>query len=270
MCRALLVLLLVLTVAPAASGQDRAANLPRDPLARARVLYNQRQFAAAIAFAEQARQMPGRADSADLIVARARLELFRENASTDDLDGARLLLRRLNAQRLGPRERFEFIVGLGESLYFGDAFGAAAEVFEPTLLNRESLSGGERDRVLDWWANALDKDARLRAEIERTAVYERIRERMRTELAADPGSRSAAYWLAAGAWGQGDLPAAWQAALAAWVLAPLGADQGAALRADLDRLVLQGLIPDRARLQARPPEALRLEWDQFKALWERP
>ena len=48
----------------------------RDALTRARTLYNQRQFEAAIAAAEQARQAPARVDSADLIAARAYLELL--------------------------------------------------------------------------------------------------------------------------------------------------------------------------------------------------
>ena len=40
--------------------------------------------------------------------------------------------------------------------------------------------------------------------------------------------------------------------MAGWVTAPLGKDHGAALRADLDRLMVQGIIPDRAgRLQPR-------------------
>src|SRR5215471_14916691 len=42
-----------------------------DPLARARVLYNQHQFDAAVNEAEKARVIPSRADAADLIAARA-------------------------------------------------------------------------------------------------------------------------------------------------------------------------------------------------------
>ena len=89
-----------------------------------------------------------------------------------------------------------------------------------------------RERVLDWWASA-----------------------------------TAAYWRSAAARGQGDLQAAWDAAQAAWVRAGLASDRGAALRADLDRLVLRGLVPDRARELAEPPETLRLEWERFKERW---
>ena len=89
---------------------------------------------------------------------------------------------------------------------------------------------------------------------------------MQDELGNSPASVAAAYWLAAAARGQGDVQAAWDAAQAAWVRAPL-ASGGAALRADLDRLVQRGLVPDRARVLAQPPEALRLEWEHFKERW---
>jgi len=48
-----------------------------DPLARARLLYNQGQFEAAVNAAEHARLTPARADAADLVAARAYLERFR-------------------------------------------------------------------------------------------------------------------------------------------------------------------------------------------------
>ena len=78
---------------------------------------------------------------------------------------------------------------------------------------------------------------------------------MEKELAADSASAPAAYWLAAAARGTGNLDRALNAAMAGWVTAPLGRDHGAALRADLDRLMVQGIIPDRAR----PPPAARRE-----------
>src|SRR5436305_13106744 len=87
-----------------------------DPLARARLLYNQKQFDAAVGAAEQARLVPARADGADLVAARAYLERFRASASNDDLTNARERLRRLDPQKLAPRERVEYIVGLGEAL----------------------------------------------------------------------------------------------------------------------------------------------------------
>ena len=71
---------------------------------------------------------------------------------------------------------------------------------------------------------------------------------MEREQAKNPGSRAASYWLAAGLRAQGELDRAWQAAIAA-----LGAGAASpaparlALRADIDRLVREGIIPDRGR-----------------------
>ena len=239
---------------------------PPDPLVHARQHYNLRQFAAALSEAEQARLVPAAADSADLIAARAYLELFRTSGESDDLTNARDRLRRIDPTRLAPAERVEFLVGLGEALYFDGDYGAAADVFEPLLARPNDLMPEPRELVLDWWASALDRDARPRSDLERTVVYRRIRDRMKDEIGSRPASVAAAYWLAAAARGQGDVQAAWDAAQAAWVRAPL-ASGGAALRADLDRLVLRGLVPDRARVLALPPEALRLEWERFKERW---
>ena len=66
------------------------------------------------------------------------------------------------------------------------------------------------------------------------------------------------------------------AAFAAWVRASMMRDRGAALRADIDRLVLQALIPERARaLDLGPKEteqttaALTADWDAIKKNWVR-
>jgi hypothetical protein len=258
-CRLFLVLL---TAVPPASAAD-------DPLARARLLYNQGQFEAAINAAEEARTVPARADAADLVAARAYLERFRESAATDDLANARERLRRLSPQRFAPRERTEYIVGLGEALYFEGAFGAAANVFDSVLQGTELLTGDARDRVLDWWATAIDRDTRPRPEIDRLTVYQRMRARLEDEISFHPASSTAAYWLAAAARSQGDLQAAWDAAQAGWVRAVLTPDHGAALRADLDRLVLRVIIPERAKVVAQSPDVLRADWESFKSRWEK-
>src|ERR1019366_5410775 len=88
-----------------------AAADSRDPLARARTLYNSGQFAAAIAAADQARIVAAHADSADLIAARSYLERFRGSQASDDLANARGRLARLDPQRLGGHERVEFLAG---------------------------------------------------------------------------------------------------------------------------------------------------------------
>src|SRR5947207_14372070 len=81
------------------------------PLAGARLLYKQHKFEAAVSAAERAHLDPSRADSADLVAARAYLERFRSSGASDDLTNARERLRRLNPDRFGPLERAEFIVG---------------------------------------------------------------------------------------------------------------------------------------------------------------
>ena len=251
-----------IVVAAHAEGAD-----DRDPLAAARLFYNQRDFVAAVAAADQARLVPARADSADLIAARAFLEQYRESSTASDLVQARERLRRITPDKFVVRERIEFLVGLGETLYFEGSFGAAADVFDSVLRQSGALKGEERDRVLDWWATALDRDARPHADIDRQAIYQRIRDGMHVELGTTPASVTAMYWLAAAARGQGDLQGAWDAALAGWVRAPLAGLRGAALREDLDQLVVTALVPERARALGQPPNNIRQEWDRFRERW---
>lgn len=258
-------ILLTMAVVGAVAWPAGAAD---DSLARARQLYNQRRFEAAIAAAEEART-PDRTDSVDLIGARALLERYRESSSDADLTGARERLRRVNPDRLTVTEQIEYLVGLGEHLYLAGAPGAAAAVFDNVLATSPALASAARDRVLDWWANAVDRDARPRAELDRQPIYQRLRERMRDELAMNPTSAVAPYWLSAAASGQGDHRAAWDAALAGWVRAPMNDDHGAELRAELDRLVRRLIIPQRARALGQPPESLEQEWDEFTVRWAR-
>jgi hypothetical protein len=248
-------------------GAARAAD-DRSPLARARQLYNMRDFDAAIVAADEARKAPERADSADLIAARALLERFRASAVADDLEQARQRLRHLAPERLADRERLEYVIGLGEALYLDQSPGAAAAVFDSVLASDASLLDG-RDLVLDWWASAVEEDARPRTEFERQALYQTVRARMREELARRPGSATAAYWAIAAARGQGDLQGAWDAAQAGWVRAPLAPDHGAALRGDIDRLVQRAIIPERARAIGQPAESIREAWEAFKERWNR-
>ncbi len=240
-----------------------------DPLAEARRLYNERRFDAAIAAAEHLRDLRELADHADLVVARAYLERHRETADPTDLTEARERLRRINPQALDPRERSEYVIGLGATLYFEDLPGAAASAFWSLLEGDHGLDAAGRDRLLDWWASAIDRDARPRAEPERQRLYERVRERMRVEIGVNPQSAVAAYWLAAAAAGQGDWQRAWDEALAAWVRAPLTIDLGATLRPDLDRLVRRGIAPERARVSGRTVEEVIEEWERFTERWTR-
>jgi hypothetical protein len=47
----------------------------------------------------------------------------------------------------------------------------------------------------------------------------------------------------------------------------MASDRGAALRADVDRLVLNGIIPGRAKATAQTVEQVTAEWDAFKEKW---
>ena len=132
--------------------------------------------------------------------------------------------------------------------------------------------------MLDWWATAIDRYVRNLPPEERAAAYDRLIEHMEGELRRDGGSASAAYWLAAAAFARGQVERAWDAAIAGWVRALVdGADRGAALRPDLDRLVRDAIIPERVRRLpvAGTPEGeqaqagMLAEWELVKEKWTR-
>jgi hypothetical protein len=245
-------------------GQQAWANEP-PALAKARALYNAGDFAGAIDSASAARKEAAWADAAALVVARAHLEQYRKGANADDLSAARTALGAVRASALTPRDHVDLIVGLGQSLYLGEIYGAAAELFD-TALSRSSL-------LLDWWATALDREAQSRPVDRRPRVFERIAARMSEEIRSDPGNPVANYWLAVAARGAGDIDGAWNSAVAAWVRSTLSPETAAGLRDDLDRLVTQALIPERSRtLATREPQdaaaALKTEWELVKSQWK--
>ena len=161
-------------------------------------------------------------------------------------------------------------------LYLDDRFGAAAELFETSLDRSVVLGPAAHERVLDWWATALDRHAQTaRRRGAPAASTPGSSSACAPSWRIDAGSTPASYWLAAAARGAGDLDRAWQAAIAGWVRASLAQDRGAALRADLDRLVTQAIIPERAaeRCKPRPTCAqaaagMQNEWTAFKASWQ--
>ena len=243
-----------------------------DALAEARRLYNQGQYDSAVRYATEALKVPASAESARLVLGRSHLERYRSSADFADLVQAREALRAVAVEGLDARERAELTIGLGECLFLEDKFGTASESFERAIDTSQVLGPVAHERVLDWWATSLDRLALTRAREAREPFYTRIITRMEKELAQDPLSAPAAYWLVAALRGVGNLDRAWYAAGAGWVNAAQGRDRGAALRADIDRLVIQGIIPERAaRLQPRDPKqaaSLMLkEWDALKTAW---
>ena len=260
------ILLILLLAAPAWAAEHPA-------LAKARALYNAGDYDGAISAAAVSRLVPGSADASALVIARAHLERYRQRADPDDLGAAREALGAIRADTLTPRDQVDLLVGLGQSLYLGEVFGAAAELFDTALTRASTLPERDRLLLLDWWATALDREAQTRPADRRARVFERIVDRMEEELRGDPGSAVANYWLAVASRGTGDVDRAWDAAVAGWVRSTLRPESAEMLRADLDRLVSQALIPERvktrpAREQPDALAALNAEWDLVKQQWK--
>ena len=266
-CRALTLAVVLIGLTPAAWADEPPA------LAKARALYNASDYEGAIDAAAVARLEPPWADAAALVIARARLERYRERADVDDLSTAREALGSVRMAALGPRDQVDLIVGLGQLLYLGEIYGAAAELFEDALGRAALLGARDSLLLLDWWATALDREAQSRPAQRRAAVFERISARMEEQLRLDPGNPVANYWRAAAARGEGDIDGAWNSAVAAWVRATFSPETAPGLRADLDRLVTQALIPERSRtIVARDHQealsALKSEWELVKQQWK--
>ena len=260
-------LLLAVMMASMAAG-------PQDELVRARQLYNDKLYNLAIDSATAARHAPELADTATLIIARCLLERFHSKESdTAHLAAARTELQQIRPAGLMPSDQVELIIALGQALFYEDQPGGAAEEFEMALERVDPKNPNARERVLDWWASAIDRQAALRPEAERPPLYARIITRMEEELRRDTASAAASYWLVAAARGNGDLERAWDAALAGWARASLTGDRRATLRADLDQIVTQAIIPERARMlapvggSAQAIATMRSEWDALKQAW---
>lgn len=265
--RMLLALLLALAVTGSAAAAEPA------PLVKARGLYNAGNFEGAIDAARVARRQPGSADAAALVIARSHLERYRQRADPADLADAREALNTVQSANLSPRDQVDYFVGLGQSLYLGEVFGGAAELFDTALTRGALLSTADRRQLLEWWATALDREAQTRPAERRSRVYDRIIARMEDEVRLEPGNPVANYWLASAARGAGDPERAWDAAVAAWVRSSLSPATAAALRGDLDRLVAQALIPERVKLRParEQPDAattLKAEWELVKSQWK--
>lgn len=245
----------------------------RAELAKARTAYNQRQFDTAIEAATAAQKTPATADAATVVLARAHLERYRERANPDDLSAARNALGTVRVSNLDTRDHTDFLMALGEALFFEDDYGAAATLFESGI-DRAVAQGTETgESMLEWWGSAVERHADALEREGRIEAFKRLRERMSRELSRHPGSAAAAYFLVVGTRGSGEPLEAWDAAIAGWVRARLAGPRSAALRADLDKLVLEGIIPDRVQTMAADRRAqaeadLRAEWAVVKERWK--
>ena len=263
----------LLMVALAASTADAAG--PRELLARARQLYNAGKYDEAIEAARGATAAADLADRARIVLARASLERFRRSMDSADLSTARETLAEIKTTDLGADDRLDLIIATGELLYFDDKPGAAAEQFDLALGRIDPKRPEARELILDWWASALDRQAQVVSAAEARAIELRIVSRMEEELQRAENSHVASYWLVAATRAAGDVERAWSAAIAAWVRAAQAGPKGAALQADLNRFVIQVVIPERARqLAASNPDAaaaaaasMRQEWELLKQAW---
>lgn len=268
-------LLVVVTLLPICWLTVSTSAAAQDTVTRARQLYNAGRFEGAIATAEQGVKDPKQRVVAMLILSRARLERYRAGSDPKDLADARADLLGLDPTKLSQEDRVEWQIGVAEALFLEGQPGPAAELFG-NLFAMVRQRPQDEARLLDWWATALEQQAEPRPRNERRAVYQRIVEKMETELDRNPLSRTALYWLPSAARGAGDLERAWSAAVASWVRA--GAlDDEASLRDDLDRLMLQGIIPERASQRTRQPldaeatigevASMADEWEGIKRRW---
>jgi hypothetical protein len=247
-----------------------------EPLTRARQAYNERRFEEAISAAAEAAKTPGLADAARLVTARALLERYRDAAvpNETDLTEGRRLLKQIDPSKLSARDHVEFLVGFGEALYLEQSLAAAEHFFWMALARVGVTDAATRDLVFEWWATTLDRQAQF-GQSERRPLYARLLARAEEEATRRENSAVAAYWLAAAAVGVDDLDRAWGAAQGGWIRAGQMGERGAALRQDLDRLVRQVILPERARrltLEGDPRAALDRylsEWEEIKKRWGR-
>ena len=198
--------------------------------------------------------MPATADAAAVVLARAHLERYRERANPDDLSAARVALGTVRVSNLDARDGIDFLMALGEALFFEDDYGAAAALFESGI-DRAVAQGPETgEAMLDWWGSAVERHAdALERDGARSPRSRACASAWPASCRAIPASAAAAYWFVVGTRGRGEPVAAWDAAIAGWVRARLAGARSATLRADLDKLVLEGIIPDRVRALRRRP-----------------
>lgn len=258
------VVVLLATVEPAMA--------TRADLARALALYNDRRFDQAIEAATAARKTPETQDAAAVVLARAHLERYREGVDPADLGAAREALGAVRTGVLEPRARIEYLLAVGQALFLEDEFGAAATLFASGVASAREADPALGEAMLDWWGSAIERQAESSPAERRKHLFSTLVTDMRGELARSPESAAACYWVAAGLRGAGDSVAAWEAATAGWVRARLAGSRSASLRADLDKLVLQGIIPDRVRTvqatdRAAAASQLRADWELVKERW---
>jgi hypothetical protein len=234
-------------------------------LTRAHALYNEGRYAEAIEAATQAQALPATRQAAGVVLARAHLERYRDAGDPTELVAARAALSTLQMAGLPARVRIDYLFGLGQALFFENNVGAAAELFASATAEAWAVDASVGEAMTDWWGSAVERELDGQPSEVRRGRFQQLADDMRQELARHPTAAAPAYWVAVALRGAGDPERAWDAAVAAWVRAPLTGDSAATLRADLDRLVLDAIIPDLAA--ARPPGEQTAAASQWRAEW---
>ena len=245
----------------------------RSELAKARAAYNEQRFDDAVEAALVAQKFPGTSDAATVVLSRAYLERYRQRANPADLAAARSQLGNVRVSNIDGRDHVDFLMALGETLFFEENYGAAADLFESGLDGAIAQGPATGEAMLDWWGSSVERRADALDREAREAVFSHMRDRMARELARNPGSAAAAYWIVVATRGAGDPVGAWDAAIAGWVRARIAGGRAATLRADLDKLMLEGIIPDRVRMltadkRGQAESDLRTEWAVVKERWK--
>jgi len=237
-------------------------------LSRARQLYNQGRFDESITTAEAARAKPKAAASAGLVIARARLERFRKSGSQQDLSESRHELLSLDPKALSASEAVEWNIGLGEALVLEHQFGPASKIFSDVIVNdRSHLTPAERDKLIEWWANAVATQAETLPRSARIEQYAGLLSTLKMMTNEKLSSRAAVYWSVVAARGVGDVEAAWNGAVAGWIRAQ-SMDGRNQLRADLEKFVTETLIPERAQARTGQPLDVRATRTEVFAITE--
>ena len=235
-----------------------AAQATRADLARARValqpapVRSRRSRRRLPRARRRTRRMP-----AAIVLARAHLERYRERADPSDLSAAREALGAVRAA--GPRPARSARVPARRSA--SRCFSRTTSAPPPRCSRAGSTRRGRAIRRCATRCStggAAPSSGRPASPTRdsRRGAFSPARRPMRDELAPQPRRRRRpATGRSSALRGAGEPMRAWDAAVAGWVRARLIGERSAALRADLDQLVLHGIIPDRVRHLPRPTSA---------------
>ena len=151
----------------------------RAELAKARSAYNEQRFDEAVEAALVAQKFPATSDAATLVLSRAYLERYRQRANPTDLAAARSQLGNVRVSNIDARDHLDFLMALGETLFFEENYGAAAELFESGLDGAIAQGPTTGEAMLDWWGSAVERQADGLEREPRERLFAHLRERSR-------------------------------------------------------------------------------------------